>query len=368
MRILHIHSDRKFVELSDDFTHSEIQNSVIILGKMSIDSDDVLHFDNNKRSYHKIARLAEGFDVVVFFSMCLQHAYICNQLPKHLKVIWRFFGGELYQYIQRDILTEHCRTYVKSSKRHHILSVVKNMVLYGATAESIFWHAVKRTDYFMCLAADEYNYLKKIFPVLPPFLQVPYRSSTVTSISYEKEPLIIIGHSKNIDGNHLDVLNVLDKSKKRDCYHYIIFFSYSEYSKKYSEAVINFVRGWPTMNIIRKFLPFEEFNRLQHTASALVINAKRQIAVGNIWGAICNGMKVYLHPDNVLFNWFIQHNIKVYSTKDLFYDVEINNIRLSNEEINANIAGYNTLIMIKLETKRLTQILLDIIHYQLYIV
>lgn len=97
------------------------------------------------------------------------------------------------------------------------------------------------------------------------------------------------------------------------------------------------------MKVIRKLLPIDEFNNIQRYSSALVVNAKRQIAMGNIFAAICNVIKIYLHPDNVMFKWFIRHGIMVYSSDQFYSDLKNDNVMLHAETAEANLKHYNEL-------------------------
>lgn len=343
MKILHIHSDKKFLYLTKLYSNPRITNTIVFLGAEFNNSDNIIFYPNKRQSYRNISKLAQDYDVVVFMSLCLQHALICNQLPASVKVIWRFFGGELYPYIQKEILTETSIKYYRRNSLHALLSYFKNSIIHGDSANGIFWRAVKRIDYMMCLSIDEYEFLKAKFKVLPKFLQVPYRSSEVSSFSSDKHRKIIIGHSMNIDGNHLDILDAIVNSTMRDNYQYVMFFSYSEYSKEYSDAVLNKAKEINSMKVVRTLLPIEEFNNIQRYSSALVINAKRQIAMGNIFAAICNGIKIYLHPDNVMFKWFIRHGIMVYPSDQLSRDLKNNNVMLQADTAEINLKHYNEL-------------------------
>ncbi len=345
MKILHIYSDRKFIKAVEIYKNPLIENNIVFLGDKFSTSCNISFYPRNLKSYKAIAELSMSYDIVVFMSMTLQHALICNLLPKDIKVIWRFFGAELYPYLQRDILTVESQKFMKRNKIHKLFSNIKNKLLYGDTADRIFWRAVRRSNLFMCLSKDEYDFLQNKFCCLPKFLQVPHIYISHPKPCYNRSDNVIIGHSRNIDGNHIDILKAIKSSLYKDNYKYILFFSYSEYSKKYSQAVVELAESIPSAEIITGFLPLDEFNRIQSTSSALVINAIRQIGVGNIFSAIRNGMKVYLHPDSVMFNWYLNNGIKVFSSLDFVEDLNHNNLHLTREEIDANLKAYENLTL-----------------------
>src|SRR5690606_20852450 len=63
---------------------------------------------------------------------------------------------------------------------------------------------------------------------------------------------------------------------------------------------------------LRKFIPFEDYNQLLNTVDIAVFNHMRQQAVGNVTSMLAKGKKVYLHPANVLFNYFNALDIQVF--------------------------------------------------------
>lgn len=345
MKILHIHSDKKFLNHVVYYSNSGINNTIIFLGEKFENSDNIIFYSKNNSAYTDISLLARDYDVVVFMSMCLQHALICTRLPKNVKVIWRFFGGELYPFLQQEILTEKSRRFLKRNRLHSVLSFIKNTLLYGSSANNIFWQAVKRANYFMGLSKEEYDFLHERFETIPEFLQAPFIRKNEIDVCRKKQPTIVVGHSKNIDGNHLDILDDILGCSIKEEYCYILFFSYSEYSKKYTGTVIGKALKCCNFRIVEQVLPLEEFNEIQRTSSAIVINAKRQIAMGNIFSAICNGMKIYLHPQNVMYNWFSRHGIKIFPTSDFLKDLEDGNILLPDDIMESNIVHYNKLAL-----------------------
>lgn len=341
MKILHIHSDKKFLNLSF-YINPNIQNTIFFLGRPFESKYNIVFFPKNKNSYKEIAQLAEQYDIVVFMSMCLQHSVICNMLPSNVKVIWRFFGGELYRRIFRDVLTSKSLVFYRQNFFHQILSNIKNQFLYGNSADDLFWKAVNKCDRFLCLSDAEYNYLKCHFPQLPTCMITPY-IDIKTDINYNKDPLIIVGHSGDIFGNHLDVIEMIKQSSQKDNYRFCSFLSYGVSNRRYYNEILKECDSIKTMELITTFLPLESFYKIEDSASALVINSIRQLAMGNIFSALRRGVKVYLNPANVMFKWFDEHGFRVFSVEELYKDIEINNIKLSSEEMKENNAAFNNL-------------------------
>ena len=66
-------------------------------------------------------------------------------------------------------------------------------------------------------------------------------------------------------------------------------------------------------------MPLEEYTKVISECSICIMNHDRQQAVGNIISMIWMGSKVYLNEHNLVYQYFTNIGIKVYSIrKDLF--------------------------------------------------
>ena len=343
MRILHIHSDRKFISSSTAlFSAAQLENTVVYLGESIKGEDAIICMPFTRKNASLLASRANEYDVVVFYSLRLEHAVICNMINKNVTIIWRFFGGELYQLMGRKMLSTESQEFYKEARFHHLLSVLKNTLLYYASAERIFKMAVTRTDYFMGLSDLEYRFLKQSFHDLPPFIQLPYIKEAPHAIAAKKD-VVILGHSKDIYGNHLEILNGLISSQMMDNYSYVMFFSYGEYSKEYTRAVLNAASKSASIRVVSDFLSRSEYENITNTAAAMVINSYRQMGMGNVFQALRNGVKVYLNEKNVMYDWLVKEGFSVYTIGEFFVDICNRNVHLSTDLATKNIEVYNNL-------------------------
>lgn len=347
MKILHIHSDEKFIrDTMWAYLDDNIDNGIVFLGNHSIQDNKVKCFKHGKKNYKAISDISAEYDIVIFNSMSLQHALICNLIKKRFPkkiVIWRFFGAELYGRLNKEMLAPASLRYYKDERLHHFLSIVKNLLLHQATADTIFWKAVSNTDYFLGLADEEYNLLKQYFRNLPPFLQIPYRKVETTFERSLGHNQIIIGHSMDILGNHLEVLEMMNSLPCLNDYQYKMFFSYSEYSSEYTKAVCDYVKDWPSMEVIKGFMPKEKYLDVLNNSCATVINSYRQMGMGMVFNAFREGLKVYLNPRNSMYIWLKKHGFCVFTIRDFIEDLHNRNVCLSKEQRKTNIEAMNSL-------------------------
>ena len=358
MRILHIHSDWKFLSSLSLYDSPKIMNEVIFIGEKHVEREDIEYLPFTKKNINIIAKKADTFDVVIFYSLRLEHSLICERISSKVIVIWRFFGAELYALLNKELLSPESQRYYNPQRIHHVLSVIKNTILYSASAETIFWKAVKRADYMSGLCSAEYDYLKIRFDKLPPFIQLPYRWIEPRQGSGSRN-LIIVGHSGDIYGNHLEVLRRLTMNPSMHDYNYVLFFSYAQYSERYSNAVINKVKNYGNFRVINEFLGRKEYEEIVGKASAMVINSYRQHGMGNVFYALRNGIKVYLSKINVMYDWLVSEGFLVWTLKDFMEDISKNNVVLSKEQVEHNIKAYKGLSE-KYSKKKYLQLLLSL--------
>src|SRR5699024_1419419 len=72
-------------------------------------------------------------------------------------------------------------------------------------------------------------------------------------------------------------------------------------------------------------------------SSAFVHNGYRQMALGNIYAALRNGVKVYLNEKNVIMQWLLNEGFLIFSLNEFQNDIECDNLRLSQDQAQTNI-------------------------------
>lgn len=362
-RFLHIHSDQKFIHNTElSFKNPEFENTIVYFGKLDVSFEgNIICLDYNYKNFEKVANIAKNYDAIVFYSMCLQHAIICNKLPSKIIVFWRFFGAELYPYLYKEMLSRESLNYVKNNYMHRILSITKHLLIDHMTADQIFWKAVNRCNYMICLSDYEYHYLKEKFTILPDYINVPYQPISNDFIYPKDGKTIIVGHSKDIYGNHLEVLYQINRNSCRDEYFYYLPFSYAEYSKSYSREVESVVSIWPTANVIKNFISFEEYTKILQNSSAIVSNTYRQMAMGNVFLAFNYGIKVYMNPKNVMYQWLIDNGFYVFTIDQLLHDMGNKEISLTKGQMKENQLAFNRLSS-KFSVESFCKLLLTIVR------
>jgi hypothetical protein len=155
-----------------------------------------------------------------------------------------------------------------------------------------------------------------------------------------KQEFIIVGHSRNISNNHLDVLKIINESQNESPYQTKMFLSYG-YQNDYYRKVVEEIDKNLTIQKITDYLPSDEFEKVYNEVSALVINSHRQMGLANIIMAIGTNCKIYLNNKNPTKKWLEREGIKVFSIEEFKKDYETNNFKLSEADAEHNINVLN---------------------------
>ncbi|MEX0778698.1 MAG: hypothetical protein WD491_05335 [Balneolales bacterium] len=347
-KVFHIHSDVKFIDDTIRFEGDVFDNTVVIIGKKSTYkgyySENASYCESSPQALQNLVTICSQADLVVLYSLNTDKCFLANRLPDTVKIAWRFFGYELYSKRPSSVLSKSTNKY---KKRYNIgmfsflkiyLSKIKHFDKYIESRR-----AVNRIDCFLGLSDYEYDVLKLNWPNLPNFVQLPFLDREVNFIYEQKRNVIVIGNNRNRYNNHLDVLGIISDSKNQLNYTYIIFFSYGSYNI-YTDAVRKAANKIKSVKFIERFLAKDDFTEVYTHASAFVMNGYRQMAMGNIFTAICNGLKVYLNEKNIIYHWLKKEGYNIYSIKDFASDIENDNIKFTSEEMKYNIAQYHQMV------------------------
>lgn len=356
VKAIHINTDYKFVDNFGRFKGPYFDNTVI--GFYSGEEpytgpyqESVKFF--NKRDIGQVIELCKTADFVVLYDLDPLKCQIALALPPDIKIAWRFFGHELYNGMRNEILDRQSLDFLLTEqKKHRIKNIVKDIfrpvyhkLKYGEPFETIFHKTFLRIDYMLVMCTEEHNYLSKYWKNLPDCIPLYINAGNFGNDWPEidlskKKKKIILGNSRNITNNHLEMIEMIGGTKKKREYRFQLLFNYGN-DGDYANAVKQAIRERPYFEIIEEFIPKEEFKDFYRDVSAMVINSYRQMAMGNLFFALKNGVKVYLNRRNVIMDWLLENGVQVYSTKSLVPDIENNNILLDQSTAWKNLENLN---------------------------
>jgi hypothetical protein len=146
-----------------------------------------------------------------------------------------------------------------------------------------------------------------------------------------KNGTIILGNSGTASNNHLDVLAFIEKYKQKS-QKIIVPLNYGE--DEYIKWILPQLEGNGGVDVIKEFLPIEEYFELMEKCSYACYGVVRQQAMGNIHYALQNGIKVFLYKNSIPYINSKKLGYAVYSIEDINEDSF--STPLSMEEIKQN--------------------------------
>lgn len=348
LKIIHIHSDVKFINDSHRFYGTNFDNSIFIIG--SKDSykgelmDSVQYFNSSINDFKKIISICNSADMVVMHNLNFPKSYISNRLDKSVKIAWRFFGSELYSRKSDLVFSDQTLEILEKQKKEGRFKSFKNKIInylvsikYKANPNKEFERAAfNRIDYFLGLSENEHIYLKTIWPKLPEFFQISYKPYLKTKeFSKPKNNSIILGNNKSAYNNHSDIISQIAKSPFKEKFKFLMFYNYGQ-DNFYTNSIKKLAKKIKEIHVVEEFLSYESFCQVYSDSSAFVLNGYRQMAMGNIWTAIRENTKIYLNKRNLVYQWLIDEGFYIFSVESLKSDLENNNVSLSEEQASSN--------------------------------
>lgn len=355
--IVHIHTDYKFVGGFTSYDNQSFTNKTIILENeikyKGLYTDQAILMEANLSLIDKIIEICFDADIVILYGLCNLKSYIAISLPENIIIIWRFFGSELYGKMLDKVTTRATQKYLYKGlpkRLYFFLKYSKKMlkrIINEDEDYTLFNRAVNRINYMLLLCREEYEYLKLSFTNLPQFIQLPFRpisnASPDLSIKLKQDkPIIIVGNSRSYYNNHFDIISIINNNSKKSDYIFTLLLNYGN-KTKYYEDLIKLTSKKSYYKIVEDFINPTEFLTFYNPISAVVLNVKRQMAVGNIFIAIRSGVKIYLNKDNVFYNFLINEGFFINTIQDFIADLESGNTTLTQEEIDYNLDAYKNI-------------------------
>lgn len=350
---LHLISDEKFlVSHINKFEINGVENKFILLTNdlknQKLASLEVTVIKYESEEFETLKKNYKNFDIIFIYMYDERKSYfIKNKLP-HQKILWHFYGFDIYSRLEfeNEFYAEETLAFklkTEQKKIYHNTVFYKLYRTYKKRKEhKRFLNILSKIDCFLWYNEDEYKYIKSKFEHFPPFVGIPVSSSHVSYDSIVKENKIIVGNSRSINNNHIDVIKLL--ASGRTSLEISIPYSYGSINA-YSEHVEQLLKDSGLhYSLLTDFMSIDQYSFHIASSKAMIIYSYRQMALGNIAIALINGVKVYLSERNVVYRWLKNNNLEVFSVEnDLMNDLARQNLELPEDLIQSNKLNYKVL-------------------------
>jgi dTDP-N-acetylfucosamine:lipid II N-acetylfucosaminyltransferase len=132
-------------------------------------------------------------------------------------------------------------------------------------------------------------------------------------------PDMLIGNSATASNNHLDLMALL-RARTGDTMKLVVPLSYG--NGEYRERIRQDGQAWfgTRFEALTGWMAIDAYNQRISGCGYVVMNHRRQQAVGNIGAALYKGATVYLRPENPLFDFYRGLGLHLRSVEDLSGD------------------------------------------------
>lgn len=351
MRIAHIHTYKNFIDRSTYcYQHNNFVNTIFYLNEVEDYVGEyigiTINVVPNKKGIDTLINKCLDFDIVIAYNLDGQKAYLINRLPRRIIVIWRFFGMELYGKIKDEIYSVEEKKFFAIFPERNAYSLLMKIkielsqrIAWGVSLKKEFQKAIGNFDYLLGLSKFEHSYLKEKFD-LPKFIQHPLALfNTLDIIESKESSKILIGNNRSAFNNYLEILKILRRNQNPDVEFYVQFSYGSE--SKYSEEVRRQMLQIKNVKLIDDFVEYKIYESLFKSMGAFVLNGYRQMGMGAVFNALVKGLKVYLNPKNIVFNWLKTEGFLVFDINGFEEDLVNKKYNLSKAEKSINLEAYS---------------------------
>jgi len=303
--------NEKFISSFVKFINIHLINTehkFIILGGKDIDTSPIPNYENveildirlcinsNKQELEKklYPYFNQAYKVILHG---LFEKYYIDFLYKNdnflNKCLWVIWGGDLYDYQKRGLVSKNFLTLFK---KKHIIKKLSGFITYvqGDYELAKKWHGNKDGKYYEC-----FMYTSNLYKEY----RIKDKRKNMINIQ--------IGNSADPTNNHFEILKELEKYKDKDI-KIIVPLSYG--NEFYAKKVIT--EGQKIFGDkfigLEKFMSFEQYLDLLSEVDIAIFNHDRQQAMGNIITLLGLGKKVYIKKSITPWRLFNNLDVKVF--------------------------------------------------------
>lgn len=322
--VLHIAADDKFTEYTiSQFSAPEMMSRIVVFpygGKYQAQpGKNVSVIEYRSPEFEALLDELGDYSGIVLHGMFWPFCEdIIKAAPKHVKIAWYFWGGEIYS---RDELTASFLAPVTK-----FLYLVHN--LWKPQSIHRGWQLPKelyqRINYCLTGEQEEYEYAKAFLHNSMDFIWYTCYSIEETIGSLKNERVhgnnVLFCNSADVKNNMFDAaLRMRRRSYRKHLKNRKVIMPVSYGNPWVRNIMLKigprcFNRFEPLIN----YMPREEYNAMMLGCSTLILPYYQPAGQGNIITAMWLGMRVYISEKSIAYNFFKRIGVKIYSFESDF--------------------------------------------------
>jgi len=356
IRILHLAIDDKFVDhafLVFEKAFPE-QNDVLVIAKseylefVKLEPKRVVLLKHTRRRMPKNPEsLYQNYDLVIFHSFSGALYPEIYNIPQHVPTVWLGWGYDYYDLIalpEHHLLPETCKLtaqFRRSNARANVGKMLRFCFELLGMSKSRK-KAIEKLSIFSPVLPNEYSLVQqaKSWKKFPESARWNYGTIEDHLIKgFEREQVdgnaILIGNSASLTCNHTETFRFLKESglKGRSI---VAPLSYGD--KRYGQKIAEVGEQYFGKNFdpLMDFMPVQDYVATIKKCGYVIMNHKRQQAVGNIVIMLYLGARVFLREENPTYPFLKEMGVSLSSVQELERDPSLLDTPPSTEECETN--------------------------------
>lgn len=286
-----------------------------------------------------------NYDIIILHFLSKNKAKLIAKSNTKALIIWAVWGGDIYNSVhalKKITLEPKTKQLFKQNAtfKDKIKGILLNLYLYK---DCFYWQkkALEKITYIAPVIYDDYELIKKYYnaPHLK-FINFSYgnlEENLLNGIS-ERNILgnnILLGNSASYTNNHIEAFDILDKIKLENR-KIITPLSYG--GVKLKNYVIDYGSSKLKNNFyaLENFMNLENYHKLLTSCGYVIMNHRRQEAMGNIITMMYLGAKIFLNKQNPVYEYFKRLGAYVFLIDEITEKKEKAFVPLTQEQINKN--------------------------------
>lgn len=324
--VLHILSDDKFTDyVINQFKADYMQSEMVVipfgagLSFIKCDKVSVVHYQSAQ--YFELLNGLHKYSGIVLHGLFWPYMEdIIKSAPNSLKIVWYFWGGELYS--RPDVMRSFLAPITKFLYKLHFY---KNGKTYY---ESFSWQLplelFKRIDYCITSEYEEYEFAKQYTASDMKFLWYTCYSleETVGDLleSRSRGNDVLFCNSTAIGNNMFDAALDLSRPKYRKLIGNRQVIMPMGYGAQWVKNIMLKLGPLCFRNFkpIVDFLPRDQYNLMMTECSTLILPYYSPAGQGNIITALWLGMRVYVSEKSIAYRYFKRIEVVIFSFESDF--------------------------------------------------
>lgn len=297
----------------------------------------------------------KAYDLVIFHG--LPTAWLLPMLLVENNYVWLGWGYDYYSrtfdngLLQDSLVLSQTKAYTKNiSGQRHTEGALKNFFSFKKQinriigSKIVYKIAMRNLKVFSPVLPQEYELVKSKYGLGKKTKYSPWNYGTLEENFTKNIDLenissansILLGNSATSTNNHFEALDLLSNigSARKIC----LPLSYGD--MEYAKSVKSYIENNPKLEgqcqILDSFLELEEYNAIINDCGFVIMNHVRQQALGNIVSMMYRGAKVFLREESILFKYFKEQGVYIYSIQELESDPKLIEDHLTNTQIEHN--------------------------------